>query len=101
MSHMALHSATFAPVPYTPSSRRPIALMFRRTAIVPVSWCVRFGIHPDWVSYSSLAAAAGAGVCFLNGQSHPWLLAPGVLLCCIRLWMNMLDGMVALESGKA
>jgi len=31
----------------------------------------------------------------------PVLLIPAVLLCYLRLWANMLDGMVALASGKA
>ncbi len=29
------------------------------------------------------------------------LLIPAVALCYVRLWLNMLDGMVALASGKA
>jgi phosphatidylglycerophosphate synthase len=31
----------------------------------------------------------------------PALLFVGVVLCYVRLWLNMLDGMVALASGKA
>jgi phosphatidylglycerophosphate synthase len=31
----------------------------------------------------------------------PALLIPAALLCYLRLWLNMLDGMVALASGKA
>src|SRR5690606_18461996 len=29
------------------------------------------------------------------------LLIPAAVLCYLRLWLNMLDGMVALASGKA
>lgn len=91
-----------APTPaYQPSSRRPIAGMFRRTANGAVSFCVRAGVHPDVVSYFSMVFATGAGVCFLLAQPHPWLLLIAPLLCYGRLWMNMLDGMVALASGKA
>src|SRR5205807_3276621 len=58
-------------------------------------------IHPDVISYLSIVAAAAAGLCFW--QSGRWrnllLIAP--LLCYVRLWFNMLDGMVALASGKA
>jgi phosphatidylglycerophosphate synthase len=86
---------------YQPTSRRPIADTFRRTAHGAVSLCIRANIHPDVVSYCSIVAAAGAAVCFWQAGGHPWLLllAPG--LCYARLWCNMLDGMVALAAGKA
>src|SRR5438067_8274638 len=86
---------------YQPSSRRPIAGVFRRTANRAVGFCVRAGVHPDVVSYLSMLFAAGAGLCFLVARRHPWLLLIAPLLCYGRLWMNMLDGMVALASGKA
>ncbi len=86
---------------YQPSSRRPIGQVFRRTARLAVEWCVRHDIHPDLVSYSSIAAATGAGLCFGWAGALPWLLIPSVGFCYLRLWLNMLDGMVALASGKA
>lgn len=86
---------------YQPTSRRPIAEMFRRTARGSVQLCVRLGIHPDAVSYASIVAAAGAGVCFWQAEALPWLLIPAAAFCYLRLWLNMLDGMVALASGKA
>jgi phosphatidylglycerophosphate synthase len=63
--------------------------------------CVRRGIHPDAISYLSVVAAATAGACFWRAGRWPMLLlvAPG--FCYLRLFMNMLDGMVALASGKA
>ncbi|HEY8746614.1 MAG TPA: hypothetical protein VIM11_01480 [Tepidisphaeraceae bacterium] len=87
--------------PYQPTSRRPIAGVFRSTAQAAVRFCVRFAIHPDAVSYASVMAAALAGLCFWQAGRFPWLLliAPG--FCYVRLWFNMLDGMVALASGKA
>jgi phosphatidylglycerophosphate synthase len=45
--------------------------------------------------------AAVAAVCFWKSGSHPSLLILAPLLCYLRLWFNMLDGMVALASGKA
>ncbi len=86
---------------YQPTWRRPIAQVFRRTAHVAVGWCVRRGIHPNVVSYSSLGASTGAAVCFWRSGHEPALLIPAILLCYLRLWLNMLDGMVALASGKA
>lgn len=86
---------------YEPKSRRPIAQTFRATANWSVRLCVRLRIHPDWVSYSSITAAAGAAVCFWRAADEPILLLAGALLCGKRLWLNMLDGMVALASGQA
>jgi phosphatidylglycerophosphate synthase len=86
---------------YQPTSRRPIADIFRLTANSSVRLCVRLGIHPDAVSYSSVVASAAAAVCFWWSAEMPMLLIPAALLCYLRLWLNMLDGMVALASGKA
>jgi len=86
---------------YQPTSRRPIADSFRRTAQGATRGCVRLGVHPDTISYLSIVAAVFAAVCFWKSGTHPLLLlfAPG--FCYLRLWFNMLDGMVALASGKA
>src|SRR5439155_3085837 len=86
---------------YQPTWRRPIAQTFRRTAHAPVQWCVRLGIHPNLVSYSSIVASAAAGLCFWQAEAVPELLIVAVGLCYLRLWLNMLDGMVALASGTA
>jgi phosphatidylglycerophosphate synthase len=86
---------------YEPTSRRPIADTFRRTAHGAVQFCVRRGIHPDAVSYASIVASLAAGICFWQSGNVPALLIPAVFFCYLRLWFNMLDGMVALASGKA
>jgi phosphatidylglycerophosphate synthase len=62
---------------------------------------VRLGIQPNLVSYSSLVASAGAGLCFWQAEVVPGLLIVAVGFCYLRLWLNMLDGMVALASGTA
>ena len=86
---------------YQPTSRRPIAALFRLTANGAVQCCLRLGIHPDAVSYGSVVASALAALCFWwSGQLYA-LLIPAALFCYLRLWLNMLDGMVALASGKA
>jgi phosphatidylglycerophosphate synthase len=48
-----------------------------------------------------MVAAAGAAACFLRSGATPALLVPAVLLAYLRLWLNMLDGMVALAAGTA
>jgi phosphatidylglycerophosphate synthase len=86
---------------YQPAWRRPIADIFRRSARGTVRFCVRHGIHPDAISYLSIVASALAALCFWRSSASPLLLIVAPLLCYARLWMNMLDGMVALESGQA
>jgi phosphatidylglycerophosphate synthase len=86
---------------YQPAWRRPIDQAFRQTALAPVRWCVRLRIHPNGISYSSIAVSAAAGLCFWQAGALPALLLPAVGFCYLRLWLNMLDGMVALASGTA
>lgn len=86
---------------YQPTSRRPIAGLFRATAHWAVRVCVRGKISPDTISYLSMVAAAAAAFCFWQAAAHSWLLILGPAFCYLRLWCNMLDGMVAIASGKA
>jgi phosphatidylglycerophosphate synthase len=86
---------------YQPVSRRPIAEAFRRTARGATRFCVRAKIHPDAISYFSVVAAALAALCFWQSARHPVLLIFAPFFCFLRLWCNMLDGMVALAGGSA
>jgi phosphatidylglycerophosphate synthase len=86
---------------YEPTSRRPIADGFRATARLATTLCLQSGISADSISYSSMVAAAAAAFCFWKSGAHAWLLFLAPLFCYLRLWFNMLDGMVALASGKA
>ena len=86
---------------YEPTSRRPISDGFRATAHWATAFCVRSGIHPDTISYASVVAAGLAALCFWKSGAYPGLLFIAPLFCYLRLWCNMLDGMVALASGKA
>jgi phosphatidylglycerophosphate synthase len=86
---------------YEPTSRRRTAAIFRRTADAATRFCVRQKIHPDAISYLSVLAALAAASCFWNSGRTRWLLIIGPLFCYLRLWLNMLDGMVAVAAGKA
>jgi len=86
---------------YEPTSRRPIAAIFRRTANTAVRFCLTSGISPDAISYASIVAAIGAALCFWKSFQYPPLLIIAPFLCFLRLWFNMLDGMVAVAAGKA
>jgi phosphatidylglycerophosphate synthase len=86
---------------YRSTSHRPIAQMFRRTGEGATDLCVRLGIPPDAISYSSILAALAAALCFWKSGRNTWLLIIAPLFCYLRLWFNMLDGMVAVAAGKA
>ena len=86
---------------YAPVSRRPIAAVFRATAHGATSWCVRARVHPDTISYLSMVAAAMGAICFWQAGRHPFLLLLAPFFCYVRLWCNMLDGMVAVAAGQA
>src|SRR5262249_51742801 len=78
-----------------------IAPIFRKTADAAVALCVRWNIHPDAISYLSIVASLIAAIAFFYSSRFPILLLIAPLFCYIRLWFNMLDGMVAMASGKA
>ena len=86
---------------YQPVSRRPIAEVFRSTARGATQFCLRAGIHADAISYFSLVTAALAALSFWQSACHPTFLLVAPLFCLLRLWCNMLDGMVALAAGRA
>jgi phosphatidylglycerophosphate synthase len=86
---------------YVPISRRPITAVFRRTAEGATRSCVLHGIHPDAISYLSIVAALAAAMCFWKSGHIRWLLIVAPLFCYLRLWFNMLDGMVAVAANRA
>lgn len=86
---------------YEPTSRRPIAATFRQTGDAAVRFCVNHSIHPDAISYLSILAALIAAICFWKSGGTRWLLLVAPLFCYLRLWFNMLDGMVAFAAGNA
>lgn len=63
------------------------------------------GVSPNAISISSLVFALGAGFClWATGQCDGWFLRicwlAAAALVQLRLLANMLDGMVAVASGK-
>ena len=82
------------------TDRRPIAGIFRRTADAAVRFCVARRISPDTISYASSGAAVLAALCFVWAFSTPVLWLVGAAFCALRLWLNMLDGMVAIASER-
>ncbi|HEY6153552.1 MAG TPA: hypothetical protein VIW07_07440, partial [Candidatus Udaeobacter sp.] len=70
---------------YEPTSRRPIAAVFRQTAPAATRFCVRHEVHPDAISYLSIVAALIGAFCFWKSGTRPWLLIVAPLFCYLRL----------------
>jgi len=88
-------------------NRRPISQRSHGWAKWLVGVLVRSGVTPNFISFTSIVFAAFAGVCFYaialaTGPGDRILLCLGAALFCqLRLLANMMDGMVAVEAGKA
>ena len=86
-------------------NRRPIGQRNRGYAKYLTRVLAKFGVTPNFISFTSIVWAALAGICFYaSGISHGgdriMLLIGAALFCQLRLLANMLDGMVAVEAGK-
>ena len=84
----------------TESTRRPIAARGSAWAQRLAAALARSAVTPNQISIASVVFAAIGAALLLE-----WPTAAGLILCalCIqlRLVCNMLDGMVAMEGGKA
>lgn len=85
--------------------RRPIKSRSTRWARTISGFLGRTGITPNAISVIGVFAAAGAGACLWGtGRTGEgwnrilWLLGAGLVQ--LRLLCNMLDGMVATETGR-
>ena len=57
-------------------------------------------LHPDIVSYAAVIAAAGTGWCFYKANELPILLIVSIVLILLRMTLNTLDGIMAIERGN-
>ncbi len=88
-------------------NRRPISQRAHGWAKWLTGVLVKSGVSPNFISFTSIVWASLAGLCFYAIALSPgWidraLLCLGAALFCqLRLLANMMDGMVAVEAGKA
>ena len=87
----------------TVGDRRPIATRKRKWAQRATSWLVRRNVSPNLISILGMIACIIAGVTLATTSFAyhrlEWLVAAAGAQ--LRLTANMLDGMVALESGRS
>jgi phosphatidylglycerophosphate synthase len=86
--------------------RRPLASRRSRAAIALGRWLAGTSLTPNQISLAGMAAALVGALCLAlaggaaGGPRTALLLAAAVLIQ-LRLVCNLLDGMVAVEGGKA
>jgi phosphatidylglycerophosphate synthase len=83
--------------------RRPIATRRRKWAQTSAQWLADHNVSPNAISIAGMFACIAAGILLaLTSTAYcrlEWLAA--AVLVQLRLTANMLDGMVALNSGRA
>ncbi len=86
------------------SDRRPISARNSRYSQNISIFLARQGVSPNAISVASVVFAMGAGLCLIatsgNFSHRGWWVLTAVLIV-LRLLANMLDGMVALETGNS
>jgi phosphatidylglycerophosphate synthase len=93
---------------YNPADRRPIAARDSRWSRALTRRLVAWGASPNGISVAGMVSGVFAGVALAaTSRVRPdeWaermLWIAGAVLVQLRLLANMMDGMVAVESGKA
>ena len=84
--------------------RRPLAARNWNASQVAAEWLAARKASPNAISIMGLLVSVGAGAALANSSAggRPWLwLVLACLLILARGMCNMLDGMVAIASGKA
>jgi phosphatidylglycerophosphate synthase len=83
--------------------RRPIATRNRKWAQAATAWLASRNVSPNAISIAGMCACIVAGIALgvtsISDYRILWLVA--ALGAQLRLTANMLDGMVALASGRA
>lgn len=85
--------------------RRPIAARHWNISRIAARRLAQIGVSPNAISVAGLAFGIAAGIAFAAtpfvGSWTPALWIAGAIGIGLRLLCNMLDGMVAVEGGKA
>ncbi|MCL2120418.1 MAG: hypothetical protein FWH27_18545 [Planctomycetaceae bacterium] len=70
-----------------------------RKVLLPLAKKLKF-INPDWLSYLATVVALGTMFCYLHAASIPSLLLLSILLTFVRMTLNTIDGVIAIERGN-
>jgi archaetidylinositol phosphate synthase len=70
-----------------------------RKILTPLAKKLRW-LDPDIVSYAAVVVAAGTGWCFYKAAESPNLLLIAIFLTLLRMTLNTIDGVMAIQRGK-
>jgi phosphatidylglycerophosphate synthase len=88
-----------------PSDRRPVPQRRFRWIQAQAAWLAKAGVSPNAISVCGLLAAVLAGAVWsltpILPEAERALWLTGVVLVLLRILANTLDGMVAVEWGRA
>lgn len=70
-----------------------------RKVLLPLAKALK-NVNPDILSYLAVAVAFATGVCFYYAGFNPALLLCVIALTFLRMTLNTLDGVVAIERGN-
>jgi phosphatidylglycerophosphate synthase len=85
---------------YKLEDRRPIGKIYRKMGYGFVDFLVEKDVDPDTISYFSVVFALAGGAMLCVSGSHDWLLLVAPFCFFLRLYCNMIDGMVAVKADK-
>lgn len=80
--------------------RRPLKSRNTHLAAGLARWLTRLGFTPNQISVASVVFAGLAAECLVM-DATPLLLCAAAIAIQLRLLCNLMDGMVAVEGGKA
>lgn len=70
-----------------------------RDVIRPVVKKLLF-INPNFISFLAVITALGTGYCIYAGDKNPVLFLYVILLIVVRMTLNTMDGVIAIERGE-
>jgi phosphatidylglycerophosphate synthase/flavodoxin len=70
-----------------------------RKILMPLAKRLLF-INPDLISYAATMVAAGTMLCYLFADRYPILFIWSIVLTLLRMTMNTIDGVIAIERGN-
>ena len=70
-----------------------------RKILLPLAKKLKF-INPDFLSYLGTVVALGTMFCYLYAAKMPALLLLSILLTLVRMTLNTIDGVIAIERGN-
>lgn len=81
--------------------RRPLASRNSAWAPALAARIARTRVTPNMISVIAVVFALVGALAMLRAPLHPWLFLIAAAMMQLRLLCNLLDGMVAVEGGKA